>query len=566
MGKLLKIKINSDIKPLYDIEVGDNHNFIVNDGIVVKNSEQYLGRENLCILSSINCEKFSINLEEMEKEFAIISPSINRFLDNVNECEIVYSTYATPHQKLSIEKLRRTGAGITNIAGWLFKQGIAYGSEKSSEVMEKFMERYAYHLYKSSINLGHEKGSFGLFNREKFEKSPFVKRMKKLGLEFDAMRNVTLVSIAPTGSLSLMFRDLVMSYGIEPAFGLYYWKRTRMSGNYVYYFNVPNGVRNTFKAAGHEIPISSDSIEDDWQGSKGKKIAEFIDEHKKEMKIDFRSASDVKCLDKLELMARVMKWVDSSISVTYMLPESSTWKDVFDFIMQAHEKEVKSIAAFPDKKMYGIISFTPFKDLAKKLINEGVNIHPQNFSEDELNQLSLSSESVVLQTKSAPKRQKTLDADIYSVTVNKEKFVIVVGLQNKYPYEVFGGKMNGLKLEMDSKHIQGKVTKVSRGVYSLEFEQVEIKDFSKQFTPIEKILFRSLSLMLRHGIPIEFIVEQLNKASDDMFSVSSACCRVLKKYIKDGQAVAGRACPQCGGQLFYNDGCVQCSCGYSACG
>lgn len=527
-------------------------------------SEQYLSKDSVCILSSINCERFSTIQNEYEEEFKIISPSINRFLDNVNECELVCGTYVTECQKQAIQKLRRIGAGLTNIAGWLFKSNVLYGSEKSAELMEKFMERYTYHLYKSSIALGHEKGSFGLFNKEKFEKSPFVKRMKKLGLEFDAMRNVTLNSIAPTGSLSLMFRDLVMSYGIEPGFGLYYWKRTRMSGSYKYYFNVPKVVREFFYKAGKEIPMDTDCFMDDWQGSRGKKIADFIDANKEAVNIHFKNSTEVKCMDKLELMSRIMKWVDSSISVTYMLPETSTPKDVFEFIMAAHEKEVKSIAAFPDKKMYGIISFAPFRDLAVKLIGEGVNIHPMNFIDEELEYLSMSREDVKIMDK-RPKRQKTLDADIYSITVNKEKFIIVVGIQNGYPYEVFGGKMNGLKLDLDAKHLEGKITKVSHGVYQLEFEETVIKDFSKQFTPVEKLLFRSLSLMLSSGIPIEEIVEQWGKATDDMFSVSAACCRVLKKYIKDGQEVKGRTCPKCGGAMYYNDGCVGCACGYSGC-
>lgn len=530
-------------------------------------SEQYISRDGLCVLSSANCEKFSIKPEEYKNQLEIIGQSINRFLDNVNECEFRYETYASPLQKIGIEKMRRTGAGVTNIAAWLFKNNASYGSEKSAELMEKFMEAYTYSLYKHSINLGKEKGSFGMFNQEKLERSPFIKRMKKLGLEFNTLRNVTLVSIAPVGTLSLMFRDAVMSYGIEPAFGMYYWKRTRMKGNYTYYFIVPSIVRKAFKDAGFEIPMNSDIIQDDWQGSKGKPIADFIEENKKKIGVDFKCATDIKPIDKLELMARVMKWVDSSISVTYMLPEDSTWKDVYNFILAAHEKEVKSIAAFPDKKMYGIISFIPFKDLATKLKNENVFMHPQNFSDEELSQLSMSREDIVLNTTNAPKRQESLDADIHSITVNKEKFIIVVGLQNGCPYEVFGGKMNGLKIEMESKHLKGKITKVKKGQYSLEFEEAIIKDFSKQFTPVEKILFRSLSLMLRHGIPIEYIVDQLSKASDDMLSISAATCRVLKKYIKDGQKVVGRTCPNCGSlDLFYFNGCVQCSsCSYSAC-
>lgn len=528
-------------------------------------SEQYLSRESLCILSSINCARFDTILEKYEKEMEIICPSITRFLDNVNECELKHATYATENQRQAIQKLRRVGAGVTNIAGWLFAQNIAYATDKSADVLDKFAERYAYHLYKSSIELGHEKGSFGLFNKEKIEKAPFIKRMKKLGLEFDALRNITLVSIAPSGTLSLMFRDLVMSYGIEPAFGLYYWKRTRMCGKYEYYFNVPHIVREVFKKANLTIPMESDTIKDDWQGSKGKKIAEFIDANKSKIGLEFRSATDIKCKDKLEMMSRIMKWVDSSISVTYMLPETSKWEEVYEFIMMAYEKEVKSIAVYTDKKMYGVISFTPFKDLAFKFKNENVFVDPQNFDPEELKALNMTVGELNVDCKNAPKRPQTLEADIYSITVNKEKFVIAIGKYNGYPYEVFGGKMKGLSLDLDAKHVEGKIIKVSRGVYALEFEETVIKDFSKQFTPFEKIMFRSLSTMLRHGIPLEHIVDQLNKASDDMFSMSAAVVRVLKKYIKNGQKATGSSCPNCGGPLFYFDGCVQCSCGYSGC-
>ena len=198
-GKLISIKINKEIKPLYDIEVEDNHNFVVNDGIVIKNSEQYLSKDSCCVLSSINAGKFSTDNENLTKELEKIGYSINRFLDNVNEMELRDSTYVTPHQKLAIQKLRRTGAGITNIAAWLFKINLEYGSKNGNDAIETFADLYNYYLYKSSIELGREKGSFGLFNQEKYEKSPFIKRMIKKGLIFDTMRNVTCSSIAPTG-------------------------------------------------------------------------------------------------------------------------------------------------------------------------------------------------------------------------------------------------------------------------------------------------------------------------------------------------------------------------------
>ena len=310
--------------------------------------------------------------------------------------------------------------------------------------------------------------------------------------------------------------------------------------------------------------MSSDTFKDDWGGSKGKKIAEFIDNNKEKLGIKFKDATQIKPLDKLDLMAKVMKWVDSSISVTYLLPEDSDWKDVYNFILEANKREVKSIAAFPDKKMYGIISFIPFKNLAQKLIEEGKTIHPQNFSEDEIKELDIKKDHIKLHTGHSPKRPKELDADIYSVTAKGEKYVVTVGLYENQPYEIFGGHTNGINVTKTSK---GKLIKKSRGKYSLKFDDIHIEDFSQQFTPTEQTLFRMASTMLRHGIPIEYIVEQMNKSSNDMFSLPSAISRVLKKYIKDGQKVQGQKCKSCESQnLIYMEGCVTCSdCEWSKC-
>lgn len=365
-------------------------------------------------------------------------------------------------------------------------------------------------------------------------------------------------------TLSLMMSDLVLSYGIEPAFGLYFWKRTRISGKYEYYFCVPNDVRKIFEEKGFPIPIDSDSIKDTWDGKYGKPVAKFIDENINKLNIKFKDSLSVKPLDKLDLMSRVMKNIDSSISVTYLLPEDSSWKDVYNFILKGYEKEVKSIAAFPDKKMYGIVSFIPFKELAFKLKDEKIEIHEQNFTEEELNELQL--EIGHVKTTSAPKRPESLNADIYCVTVKGERFIIAIGLLNNSPYEIFGGHMNGLNLKFQ--HKTGKITKVSRGKYQLDTEDFTIEDFSLQFTQVEKALFRSLSTSLRHGVPVKYVVEQLQKAEDDMFSIQSAAARVLKKYIQEKEKVSGAECPNCKqpNTLIYSNGCVECSnCEYSKC-
>ncbi|MCK9458556.1 MAG: hypothetical protein M0R80_02870 [Proteobacteria bacterium] len=539
-------------------------------------SEQYLSRESLCVLASLNAGKFSIHDDNCKKELAKIAYSMNRFLDNVNEAELRNGTYATPHQKLAIEKLRRTGAGFTNMCAWLFKQNLEYGTEDGNKAVANFMKWYNFYLYESSIALGKEKGSFELFDEEKYCQSPFIKRLMKLGLKFKTMRNSTLTSIAPTGTLTTQFRDNAMSYGIEPSTYLYWWKRTRMNGQYEFYFCVPSVVREFFAQKGCPLPMDKDTIKDTWDGKIGKPIAEFIEAHKNEIGIKFRCATEIHPNEKLDLMAQVMTWVDSSISVTYLLPEGSDWKTVYDFILLAHEKEVKSIAAFPDKKMYGIISIIPFKDLAKKLISEGVVIHEQNFCKEELEELYgttyLSPNEYQIQKTKAPIRPQRLPCDIHHTKVTKKldkirtfDYIVLVGIMPPNdPYEIFVAE-NGI---LDKKYKRGVLIKKARGVYALEIEgKIVIENIAKDATESEDVLTRMVSTSLRHGADIHFIVQQLEKSQGDLFAFSKAIYRILKKYVPDNTKITGMTCPSCGCNEFIRiEGCATCvKCGHSKC-
>jgi len=126
--------------------------------------------------------------------------------------------------------------------------------------------------------------------------------------------------------------------------------------------------------------------------------------------------------------------------------------------------------------------------------------------------------------------------------------------------------MNGLNFKFQ--HKKGRITKISKGRYQLEMGDISIDNFSDVFTPTEQVMFRLLSGLLRHGVPVKFIVEQLNKAIDDITSLATAASRVLKKYITDGEVAIGVECPSCKNinTLTYKDGCVECSiCQWSKC-
>lgn len=527
-------------------------------------SEQYLSRESLCVLASQNAGKFSPDLEQFEIEQSRVAPSVNHFLDNVNECELRYGTYATEQQRLAIEMLRRTGAGFTNLGAWLFKRGEPYGSPEAVESTRLYATTMNHYLYKHSIENGRVKGSFGMFDREKLERSPFVRSMMARGLEFDALRNVTNSSVAPTGTLSLMFREEVMSYGGEPPFGAYYWKRTRISGRYEYYFCVPSVVREELRRHGVELPISSDTVRDSWDGRVGLPVARAIDAAMESRGLSFRRATEVTPRDKLDMMSAMMCGVDSSISITYMLPAGTDWRGVADFILEARRRGVKSIAAFPDRQMYGIVSYEPFKSLAERLTREGVSIHEQNFTPDELSQLSDARpagrpESPV--RTHAPKRPKTVPCDVHVVRSGGSKFTVAVGLLGGAPYEVIARDGDVAPPG------PAQLRKVRRGVYALLSPSGEELCDNMALCPAdEESLTRMVSTSLRHGADVRFVAGQLDKTRGDLQSFGKALARALKKYIKDGEAVSGASCPDCSQSLIYAEGCSLCpSCGWSRC-
>jgi ribonucleoside-diphosphate reductase alpha chain len=148
---------------------------------------------------------------------------------------------------------------------------------------------------------------------------------------------------------------------------------------------------------------------------------------------------------------------------------------------------------------------------------------------------------------------------------------------NGMPYEVLGGLAEFV--EIPSKYTSGCIRKRSRktrnSIYDLVFgengDEVTIKDVVRVFdNPNYAGYTRMISLALRHGAPIHYVVEQLQKDRDaDLFSFAKVISRVLKRFIVDGaEPGGGKQCPSCGEEsLTYQEGCVTClSCGYGKCG
>jgi ribonucleoside-diphosphate reductase alpha chain len=190
---------------------------------------------------------------------------------------------------------------------------------------------------------------------------------------------------------------------------------------------------------------------------------------------------------------------------------------------------------------------------------------------------SKSSRPTDIQFVMSPERPVELPCDIKKVKIAGEAWTLFVGLLNGKPYEVFGGLSK--YVEIPNKFKSGKIVKVKKSnssAYNLVIgegeDQLLFKNISDVFENANHGAFtRMISLSLRHGIPIQYIVEQLNKdAYSDITSFSKVLSRVLKSYVKDGTAASGqKGCPECGetGSLVYESGCLTCkNCNFSKCG
>ncbi len=274
-------------------------------------AEQGLPAWGVCNLSSINLAKFvndgEVDWDELGKtvEYSV------RFLDNVID--------ATPyHFKENEENQmneRRIGLGTMGLAEMLIKLELRYGSPEGMEFLDKLYGFIAKQSYIASTKIAEEKGSFPMFDTEKFLQSRFVQQFDdevKEAITEKGMRNVTVLTQAPTGSTGTMVGT---STGIEPYFAFEYLRQSRLGLDKQY------------------VPIAKD----------------WINEHPGEELPDyFVSAMDLTAEEHIRVQAAIQKWVDSSISKTANAPADFTVEDTKRLYEQAFDLGCKGVTIYRD--------------------------------------------------------------------------------------------------------------------------------------------------------------------------------------------------------------------------
>lgn len=462
---------------------------------------------------------------------------------------------------------RRTGLGITAEGDMLAALGLRYSSDEATDFSEKVHETLKLCAYESSVILAEERGAFPIYDAKREENNPFILRIKEAKPELyermvkSGRRNIALLTIAPTGSVSICTQT---SSGVEPVFMVMYMRRRKINPQ-------EDKVRIDYVddegVAWMEYPVFHHKFEM-WLEINGYDIEvvktmskQQLDEIIKKSPYYKATSNDVDWVKKVEMQGRIQRHVDHSISVTINVPKETTEEMVGDIYLTGWRVGCKGITVYRDGSRSGVlVSVDEKKD---KNGSDG------KFTENHV-----------------PKRPKRLKGEIHRFQNNLEKWIAVVGLKDGRPYEIFTGKLeNGLsKLPVNVKECEvvktiieavdadGKPIKKKR--YDIEYidsdgvKQVHT-GLNHAFNPEFWNYAKLISGILRHGMPLIYVyelIDSLNFKEDYINTWKNGIVRTIKRYISDGEKGKG-VCPVCGSDhLEFKEGCLTCmSCGHSKC-
>ncbi len=455
--------------------------------------------------------------------------------------------------KYKAEEGRRTGVGITAEGDMLAALGITYGSENSIDFSTEVHKTLAVEAYRSSVNMAKERGAFAIYDNQRENKNPFILRLKnedeQLYTEMTkyGRRNIALLTIAPTGTTSLMTQT---TSGIEPVFMPVYTRRRKVNPNdadsTVSFTDELGDTWEEYTVFHHKFITWLKANGYDYDEVKNYDT-EALNELVKKSPYNKATANDVDWLSKVKMQGSIQKWVDHSISVTINLPNDATEDLVGQLYFEAWKSGCKGVTVYRDGSRAGVlVSKKEEKDVISKVL----------------------------------KRPKVLDADIVRFSNNSEKWIAFIGLLNGRPYEIFTGLVDDDVLPIPKSINIGKIIKnkdeegntrydfqyINKYGYKTTLEGLSHK-FNKEFWNYAKLI----SSVLRYGMPISnvvYLVSSLQLDNETINTWKTGVERALKKYIPDGTKAKGQTCPNCGSDsLVYQEGCLICqNCGSSKCG
>ena len=344
-------------------------------------SEQPLPKHGACNLCSINLSEFVLNPYTDKSEFAIdqlkaaikvIVPAMDKIIDENAD------NHALPEQKEMALNYRNIGIGVMGLHDCLVKLGLTYGSNESLKFTAELMRNIFRFAVTESVRLGKDLGSFPKYEPSVWDsdiiKNTFNKQEIEHFKQINCLRNCSLLTVAPTGSIGTMFG---VSTGVEPFFAVKYTRRTvSLDGKEQFYDVYIDALKDYQRITGNnDIPVF------------------------------FNTSAEIDYNNRILMQAALQDYCDTAISSTINLPKGTTQEVIEDIYLKAWKAGLKGVTVYVDGSRDPILS---------------TDNKPKS-----------------IPVTGAPKRPETLPCDIYKVKVKGENFIVCVGLYDEKPYEVF---------------------------------------------------------------------------------------------------------------------------------
>ena len=294
--------------------------------------EQPLPSYGCCCLGSINLTRFVVDAFTPKARFdfgafgRVVRPSV-RMLDNVLDVTV----WPLEQQAKEAQNKRRVGLGFTGLGNTLIMLGLKYDTPEAREMGGKIAEHMRNEAYAASVEIAKEKGAFPLFDAEKYLAEPrFASRLPedvKKDIARSGLRNSHLLSIAPTGTISLAFADNA-SNGIEPPYSWTYQRKKREADGTHKTYDVEDYAWRLYKHIGGDVENLPPS---------------------------FVTALEISALDHMRMVASIAPFVDSAISKTVNVPEDYPYEQFKDLYLEAWKSGLKGITTYRPNAVLGSV-------------------------------------------------------------------------------------------------------------------------------------------------------------------------------------------------------------------
>lgn len=523
-----------------------------------------------CNLGSIFLHNFVLNpfTKNAKIDYERLNKTVRiavRMLDNI----IDINNYPLENYENYQKNIRTIGLGITGLADLLVMMNLVYGEKKSIDLIDELMHFITTIAYDESIELAKEKGSFNYLDREKFVESNFIKKHVEKDSEWNiirekilkfGIRNARLISVAPTGTLSLSFGNNCSS-GLEPIFSLEYERKIKIGG----------------QDEEHEkIYKMRDYAYEKW--------LEFNSDDNIVDKKVFVTAMDLSVQAHIDVLSTIAFHTDMSCSKTINIPTDYPFEDTKEVYIQCWEKGIKGCTIFRPNEIRQGILISENKKEDKEEIKE-VGLKRGEWEQKPLGVIEIPRKiytgcgKELLHITISPKEKRIIDFYITSSSTGGCKMNIQALAISMSAILRLGGNVNNIKCAFRGlggcpsyTTARAKGKKVSKGVSCptailnvlLEVQQqlenetlLELQELgyydNKNNIEEEKVI---------EGAKFSFTPIDLNNRP----KFTNEELKFIEEYGESAYSQRYGKCPICNDKIDHVGGCVQCnSCGWSKC-